>query len=112
MGRGLSQLQRDILDALPDYRDDLHCTAAPTRVELVNLLGLDVTASNRTAVSRAVERLYRRGLILHVWGFGSRYTESKIIFSGQRTGYARATPEQVEARKAAQAVFLAKYQPA
>ena len=111
MGRGLSQQQKDILAVLPPFSDDLDCVDAPTRSDIVKLLGLDFTPSNRASVSRAVKRLYARGLILHVWGFGRRETQ-RNIFNAERTGYARATPEQVKARKEAQAAFLAQYQTA
>lgn len=107
MGRGLSTLQKSILDVLPDYRDDLPCTEAPTRVELVRQLGLPFTPSNRVAVTRAVSRLYDRELILHVWGFDLYEGEHKIM-CGQRTGYARATPEQVEVFKQDKQAFLEK----
>ncbi len=108
MGRGLSELQRRILDILPDWKEGMKCQDAPTRRELVDLLGLEETASNRSSVSRAVSRLYKRKLILHVWGFGRRYTENNAIY-GQRTGYARATPLQVEERLARQQAFLANW---
>jgi len=108
MGRGLSQLQRDILDALPDYRDDMHGTDAPTRFEIAQRLGRDDTEASRVAVTRAVSRLYRRGLILHVWGFGRRDTRNGVILSGQRTGYARAAPEQVAAFRQRQQEFFAR----
>jgi len=100
MGRGLSQQQNDILDSLPWLTDGMDCKEAPTTREIIDILGLDYTPSNRASVSRAKSRLQARGLILHVWGFD---------WGSQRTGYARATPEQVEARKDAQAAFMATH---
>lgn len=108
MGRGLSDLQLRILDVLPDWRDDLKCEDAPTRREIVALLGLEMTESNRASISRAITRLCRRGHILWVWGFGGRYVEERCIF-GQRTGWARATPDQVEAARDRRAAFRARY---
>jgi len=108
MGRGLSQQQNDILDALPWFTDGMDCKEAPTRAELVDLIGLDFTPSNRVSVTRAVSRLYARSLILHVWGFGWRQTANNFL-QGQRTGYARATPEQVEAFKLRKAAFMATH---
>jgi len=105
MGRGLSQLQKDILDALPWLTDGMGCEDAPTRVELVDILDLEPTPSNRVAVTRSVSRLYARGLILHIWGFGWRYT-AKFATHGQRCSYARATPEQVESFRLRREAFL------
>lgn len=98
MGRGLSQQQKDILAGLPPLIDGMDCGDAPTTREIIDRLGLDFTPSNRASVSRAVSRLQRRGLVLHVWGFHR---------GNQRTGYARATPGQFEARQKAKADFLA-----
>jgi hypothetical protein len=86
MGRGLSQIQKDILGVLPWLTDGMRCEDAPTRVELVDMLGLESTTLNRVAVTRSVSRLYARGLVLHVCGWRK-----------QRTSYVRATPEQVKA---------------
>jgi hypothetical protein len=99
MGRGLSQQQNDILAALPWFTDDIKCGEAPTRIELVDLLGLEFTESTRVSVTRAVSRLQRRGLILNIWGFHRGY---------QREGYARATPEQIENRQANLQAFLSR----
>ena len=98
MGRGLSQQQKDILALLPEMTDSMDCADAPTTREIIDRLGLDYTPSNRASVSRAKSRLYDRGLILGIWGFH---------WGRQRTGYARATPEQVRGRKEKQAQFLA-----
>jgi|AntAceMinimDraft_1070359.scaffolds.fasta_scaffold02651_8 hypothetical protein len=100
MGRGLSQQQKDILELLPPMVDAMNCGDAPTTREIIDSLGLEYTPSNRASVSRAKSRLTARGLVLHVWGFHRGH---------QRTGYARATPEQVEARREAQAAFMARY---
>lgn len=97
MGRGLSQQQKNILAALPPLVDGMNCSDAPTTREIIGKLGLEYTPSNRASVSRAKSRLSSRGLILHVWGFHRGY---------QRTGYARATPEQVEARREALIEFM------
>lgn len=102
MGRGLSQQQHNILAALPWLTDGMNCGDAPTATEILDLIGLDFTPSNRASVSRAVSRLYRRGLILNVWGWHR---------SHQRTGYARATPEQVASFKARQQEFVARTAP-
>ncbi|WP_412048727.1 hypothetical protein ACK6D9_12185 [Hoeflea sp. Naph1] len=102
----MSKLQTDILEALPALTEGMDCQEAPTRVELVMALGLAETESNRVAVSRAVSRLYKRGLILHVWGIGHRYSFTKLMLARGRTGYARATPEQVLAFKARQREFF------
>ena len=83
MGRGLSELQKNILEALPRWAANR--VKAPTRVALVEVLGLPPTAANRVAVSRAVSRLLDRGLVLPV-----RRGDRK------RAGYARATPQQVK----------------
>ena len=89
MGRGLSQLQIDILEALPRWAANR--VKAPTRTALVEVLGLPPTAANRVAVSRAVSRLLDRGLVLPV-----RRGDQK------RPGYARASSKQVQAWIAAQ----------
>lgn len=98
MGRGLSQQQKDILELLPPMADAMDCSDAPTTREIIDSLGLEYTPSNRASVSRAMSRLQARGLVLHVWGFHR---------GRQRTGYARATPEQVAAHKEKLAQFLA-----
>ena len=99
MGRGLSQQQKDILALLPPLVDAMDCGDAPTTREIIDGLGLEYTPSNRASVSRAKSRLEARGLVLHVWGFH---------WGHQRTGYARATPEQVKARAEAKAAFLSR----
>ena len=104
MGRGLSQQQKDILAVLPPLTDGMDCGDAPTAREVVGLIGLDFTPSNRASVSRAISRLQSRGLVLHIWGWHRGYR--------QRTGYARATPEQVEAREQAKDAIRARYQTA
>ncbi len=100
MGRGLSQQQHDILAALPQLSDGMTCGDVPTARELVALIGLELTPSNRASVSRAISRLQARGLILHLWGYHKGYR--------QRTGYARATPEQVKAREERKQALSAK----
>lgn len=99
MGRGLSQQQKDILEVLPWFTEDMECGAAPTTREIIGLIGLEHTPSNRASVSRAKSRLQERGLILGLWGWHRGI---------QRTGYARATPEQVAARQEARKAFLAR----
>lgn len=97
MGRGLSQQQKDILAILPPLRDGMDCCHAPTTRDIIAMLGLDITPSNRASVSRAVSRLQARGLVLHLWGF---------CRGNQRKGYTRASAEQVKARRDAQSEFL------
>lgn len=104
MGRGLSQQQKDILAVLPQLADGMGCSDVPTAREVLALIGLDLTPSNRASVSRALSRLQARGLVLHIWGWHRGYR--------QRTGYARATPEQVEARQEAKDAIRARYQTA
>jgi hypothetical protein len=102
MGRGLSQQQKDILAVLPPLTDGMDCGDAPTAREVVGLIGLAFTPSNRASVSRAISRLQTRGLVLHLHGW------NRGLY--QRTGYARATPEQVEARHEANDAIRARYQ--
>lgn len=83
MGRGLSQQQRDILDLLPWHSEAPEAKDTPSTREIIGLLGLTYTPSNRASVSRAISRLGQRGLVLHRWGFKQGYGH---------TGYARATP--------------------
>ena len=89
MGRGLSQQQKEILELLPWITDSTECSDVPTTREVVDMLGLEFTPPARASVSRAISRLQDRGLVLYVWGWHRGYR--------QRTGYGRATPEQVEA---------------
>jgi hypothetical protein len=76
MGKGLSPLQKSILAALEHYPalEDF-----PTRVEIslatwarplqiMQRLGLPSTAANRAALSRALSRLYGRGLVARASG--------------------------------------------
>jgi hypothetical protein len=100
MGRGLSQQQRDILDLLPWYSEAPEAKDTPSTREIIGLLGLAYTPSNRASVSRAISRLGQRGLVLHRWGFKRGYGH---------TGYARATPEEIATRRAELDAFRAKY---
>ena len=100
MGHGLSQQQSDILAVLPWFTYGMDSDEAPTAREIVSLIGLEVTASTRASVSRAVSRLQARGLILPIGG-GHRLYRS--------TGYARATPEQVKSWQDAQVAMRSRY---
>jgi hypothetical protein len=102
MGRGLSQQQKDVLAVLPWLTEDMTGSDVPTVRDVVRLIGLDFTPSSRASVSRAMSRLQARGLVLHVWGWDRGY---------QRTGYARATPDQVKAREEAKTAFLVRHNP-
>lgn len=99
MGRGLSQQQREILELLPWAKDVSEAGDAPSTRQILGLLNIEPTPSNRASVSRSVSRLHQRGLILHKWGFSR---------GRQHTGYMRATPADVEERNRAKAAFLAR----
>lgn len=89
MGRGLSQQQRDILDILPPHSEDLDqrldVSGTPSAREVIGLLGLTYTPSNRASVSRALSRLKQRGLARSVWGYKAGL---------QHVGYTRTVPAE------------------
>lgn len=100
MGRGLSQQQRDILEILPWYSEAPEAKDVPSTREIIGLLGLTYTQSNRASVSRAISRLHQRGLVLSRWGFKRGYGH---------IGYARATPDEFAIRRAEMDALRAKY---
>ena len=71
MGKGLSQLQKDVLAVLDDYppledfprpgEHSLERWARPKQI--LASLRREPTPSNRAAVSKALDRLYERGLV-------------------------------------------------
>lgn len=81
MGRGLSQMQKDILALLPWKGEiagqDGH--KAPSRTDLVALLGLPEIPSNRTSVSRAVRRLSERKLVFFIHGYRTCYQHWGVV---------------------------------
>ena len=86
MGRGLSELQRAILDILPDDPRPVpegRYAGALRPTDIIEALGLPANGTARASVSRALARLSQRGLVL-VWqpsfirwqGNGFRYTKA------------------------------------
>lgn len=73
MGRGLSPLQLRLIEALRTYpqagRYGTTVYARPK--DLIAALGLENTAATRTAVSKSLRRLAKKGLI-SVWVAGVR----------------------------------------
>ena len=67
MGRGVSPLQHNILECLPNFTADtpdeeIRKTALST-AEVLIALGLEKTEANRVAVSRSIGRLKKRGIV-------------------------------------------------
>jgi len=88
MGKGLSQLQRDILQVLEGFPS---LEASPPGyfggwarpADIFSALDMERTASNRAAVSRALDRLNQRGLIAKCSG--------DVASVGKARRYARIT---------------------
>ena len=83
MAHGLSPLQRSILSALEAYPreqgDSVGISRLAASTELILTVGREPTPNNRTAMSRALTRLAKRGLV-EAWtaevklsGDGRRY---------------------------------------
>jgi DNA-binding MarR family transcriptional regulator len=82
MGKGLSQLQRDILrvlDGFPSLEESppghFGRWARPT--DIFDALGIERTASNRAVISRALDRLNQRGLIAKCSGEAASVGKSR-----------------------------------
>jgi hypothetical protein len=87
MGRGLSSLQKRILEILPlpneqdlSPENEIRIEVPMRPVEVLEALGLKKTNSSRASLSRSLAALYRRGLIskweadVALQGRGYRYT--------------------------------------
>ncbi len=83
MGRGLSPLQKSILSALEAYPreqgDGEGISRLAASTDLIRAVGREPTRNNRAAMSRALARLAKRGLV-EAWsaevklpGAGHRY---------------------------------------
>lgn len=85
MGRGLSAMQKQILDTLP-YRGPSYSSLRPDQamrpVEILAILGLPNTNANRASISRSLAALWRRARVLKwgadvaLQGSGYRYTKA------------------------------------
>jgi hypothetical protein len=70
MGRGLSQLQRDILDVLGGFPSYEQALARPgtrrmaSTGRVIDALGRDRTNANYAAISKALHRLVERDLVV------------------------------------------------
>jgi DNA-binding MarR family transcriptional regulator len=91
MGKGLSPLQRAILEVLEAF-PSLEATLAGDKIDLsgwayprdiMNRMGMEGTASQRAAVSRALARLQARGLVARFHG--------EVAAVGRSGRYARIT---------------------
>ena len=82
MVRGLSPLQRSILSALEAYPreqgDEGGILLFAASTELIRAAGREPTPNNRTAMSRALTRLVKRGLV-KAW-----YAKVKLSGDGRR----------------------------
>ena len=82
MARGLSPLQRSILSTLEAYPREQGDGGGILRLaastELIRALGREPTPNNRTAMSRALTRLVKRGLV-EAW-----IAEVKLSGDGRR----------------------------
>jgi hypothetical protein len=84
MGKGLSALQRDILAVLDDFpaleqvidSDSFKLWAKPSQI--LSALHRKSTASNRVSISKALDRLFERGLVAR--GMGMRMSAGKFRF--------------------------------
>jgi hypothetical protein len=99
MGRGLSPLQKDILAVLEEFpaREDfpeegtLSLSSWAHPQQILQRLKRPPTASNRTAVSKALARLVERGMVAAARG--ELYAAGKSFFYVRITGcQARRSP--------------------
>ncbi len=100
MGKRLSERQQAILEVLPTWTNGMRARDAPSRQDVVSLLGLPETSSNRTGVSRAFAQLMQRRM---VWAISVARTK--------HVGHVRVTEDQwvrLDARLAAQRAAIWK----
>lgn len=60
MGRGLSDLQKEIIEAIRRWGDG---SPPPTTGDILDMLGRTRTRSNYATTSKALDRLYRRKIV-------------------------------------------------
>ena len=114
MGRGLSPLQLDILKVLP-WQSDLEAKDfAPSVRDLVGLMNMALTPSNRAAVSRAVSRLGARRLVGSRWGpekCGWSTYGSRLVWRVEQStlGYVRLTEDEFAEKEKSHAALLEQW---
>ena len=100
MGKRLSERQQGILEVLPTWTNGMQARDAPSRQDVVSLLGLHETSSNRTGVSLAIAQLMQRRM---VWAIS--------VAGMKHVGHVRVTEDQrvrLDARLAAQRAAIWK----
>jgi hypothetical protein len=98
MGRGLSPLQKDILAVLEEFpaREDfpeegtINLSSWAHPQQILQRLKRPPTASNRTAVSKALARLVERGMVAAARG--DLYSAGKSFFYVRYRGHAHRSP--------------------
>jgi hypothetical protein len=100
MGNRLSERQQAILEVLPTWTNGMRARDAPSRRNVVSLLGLPETPSNQTGVSRATAQLMQRRM---VWAIS--------VAGMKHVGHVRVTEDQwvrLDVRLAAQRAAIWK----
>ena len=88
MGTGLSPLQRQILEILPEYHAENGCIIEGMRVRVIlRELTLENTAANNASVSRSLLRLCQRDLA---------YSFKSFWQMGNHFQYCRAPEEETD----------------